>query len=133
MMTVRAKTLVKDKFWIVEENGTKLGTLQKQADNGWIFLSKQKETQVFHTQESLFKKFGFHIFNEPVKQEEKEVDKWDVKQAERIEVPRSRVKVIIVDRIFFIISNFMQDKLFLKRDKQKKPAWNLSKLVFLKR
>ena len=26
----------------------------------------------------------------------------------------------------------MQDKLFLKRDKQKKPAWNLSKLVFFK-
>ena len=40
-MTVRAKTLVKDKFWIMEENGQKLGTLQKQADNGWIFLSKQ--------------------------------------------------------------------------------------------
>jgi len=35
-MTVRAKTLVKDKFWIVEQNGQKLGTLQKQADNGWI-------------------------------------------------------------------------------------------------
>ena len=70
-MTVRAKTLVKDKFWIVEENGNKLGTLQKQEDNGWIFLSKQKETQVFHTQESLFQKFGFHIFSEPtVKQEE---------------------------------------------------------------
>ena len=29
-MTVRAKTLVKDKFWIVEQNGQKLGTLQKQ-------------------------------------------------------------------------------------------------------
>ena len=57
-MTVRAKTLVKDKFWIVEQNGTKLGTLQKQESNGWIFLSKQKETQVFHTQESLFQKFG---------------------------------------------------------------------------
>ena len=42
-MTVRAKTLVKDKFWIVEQNGQKLGTLQKQEDNGWIFLSKQKK------------------------------------------------------------------------------------------
>ena len=29
-MTVRAKTLVKDKFWIVEQNGQKLGTLQKK-------------------------------------------------------------------------------------------------------
>ena len=56
-MTVRAKTLVKDKFWIVEQNGQKLGTLQKQEDNGWIFLSKQKNREVFHTQESLFTKF----------------------------------------------------------------------------
>ena len=63
-MTVRAKTLVKDKFWIVEQNGQKLGTLQKQADNGWIFLSKQKEQEVFHTQESLFTKFGFGMFDE---------------------------------------------------------------------
>ena len=87
-MTVRAKTLVKDKFWIVEENGTKLGTLQKQNDNGWIFLSKTENREVFHTQESLFQKFGFRIFSEPaVKQEEeKSVDKWDVKQAESFEV-----------------------------------------------
>ena len=63
-MTVRAKTLVKDKFWIVEQNGQKLGTLQKQADNGWIFLSKQDNREVFHTQESLFTKFGFGMFDE---------------------------------------------------------------------
>tara|TARA_B100001093_G_scaffold373277_1_gene358262 strand:- start:3800 stop:4312 length:513 start_codon:yes stop_codon:yes gene_type:complete len=63
-MTVRAKTLVKDKFWIVEQNGQKLGTLQKQEENGWIFLSKMKQRQVFHTQESLFTKFGFNIFQD---------------------------------------------------------------------
>ena len=61
-MTVRAKTLVKDKFWIVEQNGQKLATLQKQADNGWIFLSKQYNREIFHTQESLFTKFGFGMF-----------------------------------------------------------------------
>ena len=86
-MTVRAKTLVKDKFWIVEQNGQKLGTLQKQEDNGWIFLSKQDQRQVFHTQESLFTKFGFEIFDNVEKQtQEKSVDKWDVKQAEQFEV-----------------------------------------------
>ena len=73
-MTVRAKTLVKDKFWIVEKNGQKLGTLQKQADNGWIFLSKQQSKEVFHTQESLFTKFGFGIFDESdTKKPEEEV------------------------------------------------------------
>ena len=61
-MTVRAKTLIKDKFWIVEEDGEKLGTLQKQNDNGWIFLSKRDQRQVFHTEDSLFTKFGFNIF-----------------------------------------------------------------------
>ena len=62
-MTVRAKTLVKDKFWIVEQNGQKLGTLQKQEGNGWIFLSKKDSRQVFHTKESLFTRFGFNIFD----------------------------------------------------------------------
>jgi len=86
-MTVRAKTLVKDKFWIVEQNGQKLGTLSKQADNGWIFLSKQDKRQVFHTQESLFTKFGFGIFDDTQsKEDETSVDKWDVKQAEQFEV-----------------------------------------------
>ena len=41
-MTINAKTLVKDKFWIVEQDGKKLGTLQKQEDNGWVLLSKQE-------------------------------------------------------------------------------------------
>jgi len=54
---INAKTLVKDRFWIVEENGQKLGTLQKQDTNGWIFLGKTtKET--FHTKEDIVEKFG---------------------------------------------------------------------------
>ena len=87
-MTVKAKTLVKDKFWIVEENGQKLGTLQKKEDNGWIFLNKQDKRQVYHTQESLFTKFGFNIFSENIEEsvDEKSVDKWDVKQAENFDV-----------------------------------------------
>ena len=82
-MTVRAKTLVKDKFWIVEQNGEKLGTLSKQDDNGWTFLSKQdkNQRQVFLTQESLFTKFGFNIFEESNTKkisEEVPVDNFDV-------------------------------------------------------
>ena len=79
-MTVRAKTLVKDKFWIVEQNGEKLGTLQKQADNGWTFLSKKDQRQVFHTQESLFTRFGFNIFetSDLKKSEEEQTDYFDV-------------------------------------------------------
>lgn len=56
-MTITAKALVQDKFWIVEKNGQKLGTLQKQDTNGWIFLGKTfKET--LHTKEDVIEKFG---------------------------------------------------------------------------
>jgi hypothetical protein len=80
-MTVRAKTLVKDKFWIVEQNGQKLGTLSRQDNNGWIFLSKKDQRQVFHTKESLFTRFGFNIFDQSdVKKAEDEIqtDNFDV-------------------------------------------------------
>ena len=80
-MTVRAKTLVKDKFWIVEQDGHKLGTLQKQQDNGWIFLSKKDKREVFHTQESLFTKFGIEMFDATnIKKPEEEIqtDNFDV-------------------------------------------------------
>ena len=60
-MTINAKTLVKDKFWIIEENGEKLGTLQKQENNGWIFLSKKNNKEIFHTQENLRERFGIDI------------------------------------------------------------------------
>ena len=59
---INAKTLVKDKFWIIEKNGQKLGTLQKEDANGWIFLSRQQEKEIFHTQDSLYEKFGQGIF-----------------------------------------------------------------------
>ena len=46
-MSVNAKTLVKDKFWIIEQNGQKLGTLQKKDNNGYVYLNKaEQETQV---------------------------------------------------------------------------------------
>jgi len=44
---INAKPLIKDKFWIIEENGTKLGTLQKKDNNGWIFLSKKDRKEIY--------------------------------------------------------------------------------------
>ena len=75
-MTVNAKTLVKDKFWILEENGQKLGTLQKKENNGWIFLGKQDARQVFDSPESLRLRFGI-----------------DIMAVERITCPRSKVLI----------------------------------------
>ena len=68
-MSINAKSLVKDKFWIIEENGQKLGTLQKKEDNGWIFLSKTDSREIFHTPESLRERFGIDILTpEPIKE-----------------------------------------------------------------
>ena len=78
---INAKTLVKDRFWIIEKNGQKLGTLQKEDSNGWIFLSRQQEKEVFHTQDSLYKKFGQGIFANDIQVPENpvaELVEWEV-------------------------------------------------------
>ena len=81
-MSITAKTLIKDKFWIVEQNGQKLGTLQKKDNNGWIYLNKrEKQTQEFKSQESLIEKFGVDIFakNQQVKSDaDEQTDNFDV-------------------------------------------------------
>ena len=78
---INVKILVKDKFWIIEENGQKLGTLQKQDTNGWIFLGKtSKET--FHTKEDVVEKFG-DVFTEKSAVKPK---KQPIKQAIQLQV-----------------------------------------------
>jgi hypothetical protein len=62
-MSVNAKTLVKDRFWIIQENGEKIGTLQKQDNQNWIFLSKKDQREIFETKQSLFDRFGSELFN----------------------------------------------------------------------
>ena len=81
-MTINAKTLVKDRFWILEEDGQKLGTLQKKDGNGWIFLSKADSREVFHTPESLRERFGIDVLTpapiEEIKTEEIITDEFEV-------------------------------------------------------
>ena len=63
---INAKTLIKDRFWIVEENGEKIGTLQKQDNNGWIFLSKRDKREEFPTEQALYDKFGVGLFSNDI-------------------------------------------------------------------
>jgi len=65
-MNTKAKTLIKDKFWILEKNGQKIGTLQKKDGNGWIFLGKEKSQETFNTSDSLYAKFGIDVFSEEI-------------------------------------------------------------------
>jgi len=69
-MSINAKTLVRDKFWIVEQDGEKIGTLQKEKDNGWIFLSKRDKREEFATETALLDRFGLELFNNPTNEKD---------------------------------------------------------------
>lgn len=55
-MSVQAKTILKNKYWIVEDDNTKLGTLS--FDNEKYIFSNKNETQFFADEKELKNKFG---------------------------------------------------------------------------
>ena len=55
-MTVTAKPVLKNKFWIVEQEGVRVGTLSKN-DEGFIMSSKSA-VEIFKSESALKKKFG---------------------------------------------------------------------------
>ena len=57
MTEIHAKPIIENKFWIVEENGTKVATLRKNEDNRFV-MSNELGIEVFDTKESLTRKFG---------------------------------------------------------------------------
>lgn len=62
------KNLVPEKFWIVEKQGQKVGTLQKQNGDGWVFLTQSKN-EMFDTKEKLIARFGLGIFQNQTPQQ----------------------------------------------------------------
>jgi hypothetical protein len=72
--------LVRIDFGSLKKNGQKLGTLQKEDTNGWIFLSHNRRKKVFHTQDSLYEKFGQGIFANDIQVPETpaEPTEWEV-------------------------------------------------------
>jgi hypothetical protein len=55
-MTIQAKPILNNKFWIVEDDGVRIGTLTKDEDN-YIF-SKKGEVSFYKDETQLKKKFG---------------------------------------------------------------------------
>lgn len=55
-MSITAKPILNNKFWIVEDNGVRIGTLTKDEDK-YIF-SKKGEVSFYKDEKSLTKKFG---------------------------------------------------------------------------
>lgn len=58
-MTIKAKPILKDKFWIVENDGQRIGTLSWNDDR--YMFSNSAETCFFDNRRQMKKKFGVDI------------------------------------------------------------------------
>jgi hypothetical protein len=61
MTEIHAKTIVDGKFWIVEQDGTKIATLHKKENNKFV-LSSTKGEVMFNKKQDLTKQFGEEFF-----------------------------------------------------------------------
>lgn len=58
-MTIKAKTILKNKYWIIEDNDVRIGTLSFNNDQ-YIFTNKS-EVCVFNTENDLTNRFGVTV------------------------------------------------------------------------
>jgi hypothetical protein len=61
MTVIHAKPVVDGKFWIVEENGSKVGVLKITEQKKYIFSSKNAVT-TFDTKKKIVEQFGPEFF-----------------------------------------------------------------------
>jgi hypothetical protein len=66
MTEIHAKPIVDEKFWIVEQDGEKVGTLHKKENNKFFLSSKMGESW-FNKKEELTKTFGKDFFNAKIR------------------------------------------------------------------
>lgn len=72
-MTIKAKPIVDGKFWIIEDEGNKVGVLKVTEQKKYIFSSKDS-TKTFESKKSLTNTFGPDFFQVKAKKEEKPVE-----------------------------------------------------------
>ena len=65
-MNIKAKPVVDGKFWIVEEDGEKIGTLHKKENNKFMLSAKGGE-KYFNRKDDLTKVFGKDFFETKIK------------------------------------------------------------------
>jgi hypothetical protein len=61
MTEIHAKPIVDGKFWIVEQDGTKIATLHKKENNKFVLSSTEGEV-MFNKKDDLTKQFGTGFF-----------------------------------------------------------------------
>ena len=59
-MTVKAKPILENKFWIVEEEGIRIGTLSKEEE-GFVVASKGTVSR-YKSENALKRKLGKNLF-----------------------------------------------------------------------
>lgn len=55
-MSIKAKPVLNDKFWIIEDNGIRIGTLVKEEDS--FVLNQQGKISLYDNRNQLVKQFG---------------------------------------------------------------------------
>lgn len=73
MNDIKANPIVEGKFWIVERNGTKIGTLHKKENNRFMLSSSQGKS-FFGKKEELIKAFGKDFFKSNIKSPKNKVE-----------------------------------------------------------
>jgi hypothetical protein len=63
-MTIKANTVLKNKFWIVEDDGKKVGTLSHSDDR--FLYSCNNQTYFFDNQKQISKKLGKIVWDDTV-------------------------------------------------------------------
>jgi len=59
---IKAKPIIKDKFWIVEDDGFRLGTMSRNEDR--YMFSSSVETCFFDNKRQINKRFGYFVWGE---------------------------------------------------------------------
>lgn len=75
-MTLKAKPILENKFWIVEEEGVKVGTLSKN-DEGFV-VTKSGKIDFYKSENQLKKTFGKNFLIANIKETENSNEKLDV-------------------------------------------------------
>lgn len=67
-MSVKAKPILENKFWIVEDSGQRIGTLTKDSDS--FVYSKKGNITFYNTEKELKQTFGADFLTATIKKEE---------------------------------------------------------------
>jgi hypothetical protein len=69
-MEIKAKPIIDGKFWIVEDEGVRIGTLQKDETNKFVLVAKNNKS-IFKDLKTLEKQFGKNFFTVSKKEDTK--------------------------------------------------------------